>query len=172
MMMGKKCSKSERTAFHEAGHIIAHYILDVPIVGASIVEEGESLGRVTREKISKKMKEDLGGIYSYEAERFMRNEIVILYAGNEAEKHYCGKYDDVGASGDYETISDWAIRLYTKEKLAHSYTEFLRLLAKNMIMYNPVSKKLLPVIAKELVDNKQLSGKEITGLIDKFLESR
>lgn len=39
----------EETAYHEAGHAVAHYARGIPMVSASIVKKGSSLGRLITE---------------------------------------------------------------------------------------------------------------------------
>jgi ATP-dependent Zn protease len=79
-------AKLVRTAYHEAGHAVAHVVLELPPTSATIVADGDTRGRVR----------SLNPIYSYEGtgrrERSSRarNAIVAAYAGLAAEHVFCG----------------------------------------------------------------------------------
>jgi hypothetical protein len=86
-----------RTAYHEAGHAVAHYIFEVPFVRISIVPGEDYCGIVNDDgNYINKLTEEIGGIFTSDAWALKRmdDNIKVLLSGYAAEEVYFG--DGIG----------------------------------------------------------------------------
>ena len=103
MVKGRMTASAKRrleaTAYHEAGHAVADRVLGFTSTGATIVRQGETLGRAgalepwcAPEKSPRENRRD------------GRRYVVVLLAGHAAEVEFCGKAEQTigGAASDLE----------------------------------------------------------------------
>ena len=85
---------SAPTAYHEAGHAVAHWLFNFPIERVSIVSEDDHLGAVYGSAVHIEFAETADD--SNEVEKKLKNAIIIYLAGGEAQRHF-----------DADTVETW-----------------------------------------------------------------
>jgi ATP-dependent Zn protease len=93
----------KRTAYHEAGHVVAAHILGLDMTGVTIVPGEESFGRYLGQA---GVPVDYALVYNSDlADDYLECQLVCYYAGAVAEEHLTGERVDWGPGGPYN--SDW-----------------------------------------------------------------
>jgi ATP-dependent Zn protease len=82
----KRTTKLERTAYHEAGHVVAHYVLRIGFRYVTIIPSGDYLGHVKGCPYGKNFRPYIE--VTLRMRDRLEKEIVIFFAGNEAEKKF------------------------------------------------------------------------------------
>src|SRR5688572_4134817 len=104
------------TAYHEAGHAVASWVLGLEMEGASVEPQGSSLGRVSLT--------DMEAVEVYD--EIMHRHLVSSYAGVKAVELYTGRptapddpNTDPGYQGsDWDGVMDLILRLAGPEENA------------------------------------------------------
>jgi len=126
-------SDRKHVAYHEAGHVAADMVLGHVSLGATIAPKGAMLGSA-------------GQLYGDDlTPEGMRDLIIALYAGAEAEKRICADHDQVrcGASSDdekaeeYLPLSDSTESVLRKAaaQLVEQHWEFVEMIAAELMKF-------------------------------------
>ena len=177
---GDKDNKTRKlTAYHEAGHTICNFYLNIPIREVSIISAGYAGGYTWNDVKEEEFTTSKGE---------MMNKLISLFGGQMAEKLIFGDIS-TGASSDLEQASKIAYSMVTKygmsddtiASLSFDTPSFNSIIEKEA--YNEVNKLLkqaqkeahellvnheqaLEIIAKSLLDNECISGKKVTELLE------
>ena len=93
----------KRTAYHEAGHVVAAHVLGLDITGVTIVPGEESFGRYLGHA---GVPVDYALVYNSDlADDYLERQLVCYYAGAVAEEVLTGEPVDWRPGGHYN--SDW-----------------------------------------------------------------
>ncbi len=186
--MGRIDRRLKSTAFHEAGHAVAVFQMNIPIRKVTIVPEGDALGYVLRSGVSfpKKVRQTLEsssrGTIRYcfphefaRAQYLAERHAMYCLAGIEAQRqfdpksvrHYHWRQDRESAlQGLYYIVGDDEVPLYWR---------LLRQRTMNLLTL-PGAWAAIRTLAKELIRRKTLSGNEAVAAIrrgfDKDFERR
>ena len=101
--------RRQKTAYHEGGHAVMAEYLGYPILKVSILPEGNTRGRCSREATV------YDGLGEAEARTHAENNILISFAGHAAEsllhRHYAPHTTDYIAlhGGGYDCKKAWAL---------------------------------------------------------------
>ena len=100
----KRAARNElaSTAYHEAGHAVAHFVLGRRIDRVTIVPGNGYLGRVQGRVLPKSWSPQQGDFRPPRELRAAENLLTCLLAGPTAEARFRGRRNLVGASRDYE----------------------------------------------------------------------
>jgi hypothetical protein len=161
----KAITQLERTAYHEAGHVVAHFVVDVGFRYVTITPSGDALGHVKTYLYGKKFREDIeNGSYTLRESNRVGKDIVIYFAGNEADKKFCGRYNHQGSSADFHDLVGLAMRIAGEGKALEAYLKWLRLRAQDLISR---ADNWLAVqrVAESLLEKKKLTNEEATDVI-------
>jgi len=91
------------TAYHEAGHGVAAYVLGLDITGVTIVPGEDSFRQFLGQA---EVPVDLAQVYdSDRGDEYVKRQLVCYYAGAAAEEHLTGEPVDWRPGGPYN--SDW-----------------------------------------------------------------
>ena len=156
----EKIQTEAEIAYHEAGHAVASYYTGVRFKKVSIVPKGCSLGRLVHRKISEKMIQELHRRDNTKTQIWHINHMIISLAGAATTQLFFGR--SRGHLEDYTIVNDLAFWECGTVRTANAYSKFLRLLTKDLIKY---MRKLLDIVAKELLEKKTLTYKEFIKLI-------
>lgn len=108
-------SQLHRTAYHEAGHAVAAFMLDIGIGRASIrpCRMDNSLGHVTFRTTAelRSVLSDLD-ICTPRHEVWVLKKAIATFAGHEAERIATGRANHAGASEDRKSIADMLLTIY------------------------------------------------------------
>lgn len=157
--------KIEATSYHEAGHAVTAYLLQIPMWNVSIEADKDYLGYVLL-KYPKWFQPDIDN--DTRTHNFIKKRIMVALAGREAEKIFTGRYNNVGAESDLGKVRELAMRIISDPKEIEAYIKWLRLSTQNFIKV-PYRWYLIETLAKELVNKKHLKRKEVKELINRAM---
>ncbi len=190
--MGSQVARGKKltaTAYHEAGHAVAAYWLpyasktttlsivavedawgyhdtaDAPPWdpegdGLSLEEDidSELVGMNPELRKLKMELEDLKRIARVES------EIIVLYAGPEAERRYRGRYNKVGATSDRSRAV--LLASLVVDSCKDSYLEYCVQRAKALI---DSRWRMIETLAEALLEHDTLSGEKVKAILDKLI---
>lgn len=149
-----------RTAYHEAGHAVMHYIRDVPINCASIEETEDTLGKVQWDMGSSSFLQlNLGG-RSNEVRSLAKSQALIVLAGIAAETLAFGQYWQEGAESDLDSFHHYA---YYVSRDTERYATQIKSEAKSLLRKNW---RMVRAVADALLEKHTLTHKELYSIIE------
>ena len=142
----------KRTAYHEAGHAVAHYRLNVSQGGATIIPHDGKLGSVTAE----------GEGHVWKAED-APTQVLCYCAGYAAliAAGYSNEEASLGTDDDFEK----ATKLITDWVLSGNMDEWRRQSVE--LMSSAENIRAVEFVAKDLMSNKTLPSDYIEQVIDR-----
>ncbi len=158
------------TAYHEAGHAVAAYRLDIPVTRATIEADDDSLGSVVHANLHRRVYRALeaGPITPQTRDKIERHMIIAL-AGGIAEKQYCNRGNYVGSKRDRHSVVDFAIALSNSTAEAEAYLKWLQQRTINLIQRNW---NAVDAVTERLLALTTLSGDEVATVIRESDERR
>jgi hypothetical protein len=150
--------KIEATAYHEAGHAVAAFLLFRAVKRISIVPDDETSGPVEHYPIRGTWFQPDVEI-DMRARRHMETSITLLLAGPSAERKATGRWNRVGASGDIDAACDLALRLVGSERQFTHYWAWRRQIALDL-WEDEHAWGLAQRLTVELLERKKMSGRE------------
>lgn len=166
-----------RTAYHEAGHAVAHYIFGVPFIRISIVPGEDYNGIVNGDgNYINKLTEDIGGVCTSDewAIKSMDDNIKVLLAGYAAEEVHFGDgidtYDEkYGAPPDVIAAYEILLRL----GYADLYGPFRLHYEDTVIMLREKQNwEAVELLASILMGTGELSGRLAREIIGRKISRR
>jgi hypothetical protein len=124
-------SRQTATAYHEAGHAVISHFLGLPIGRVSIVRDADTLGRVLHRPVGEWFQPDV--VMNDRTRLRIERGIVVLFAGVIAERKFTGRYNHVGAKGDYDQVVDLAHFVTGSDGEAALFQRWLREKAINRV---------------------------------------
>ena len=122
-------------AYHEAGHAITAHQLGRHLPrNVSIVPMGASLGRVKPTPWPSSSHPDIEMTARNRA--LIEDKIVALLAGHEAERHFTGRSNRVGAGSDFSQAADFALRIGGDGEGATAYLKWCSFCARRSVDFN------------------------------------
>ena len=161
----KKTTREERTAYHEAGHAVAHerlrYARKLRKVTIIPDPNENSRGCVVHDKLPPSFDpweneitpRDMAGI---------EDDAVCSFAGGIAEKRFAGRHDYAGASEDRQHAIDLASPLTggPGDKVLNAYLRYLWVRAEGLVESRLIWPEI-EAVAKALLERKTLTRKEV-----------
>lgn len=168
-MKGPRGSRArlEKTAYHEAGHAVASYVLNVPLLSATIEPEYDpDYDAVAAGSVRN------GPLANFDPEvesdprtqRLVMAHIIVCYAGEAAAFRLCGRHDHAGAASDYHEASHWADHLIGDEDERIPLLEWLAARARTLIS-RPENWRAVEAVAKGLLEHGTLGAKRLRATI-------
>lgn len=179
--MSKKPMKPElikRIAYHEAGHAVIGYHLDVgEIGGVSIVPRADALGMVFFDKDDDRL--------ALSTERELSDQMMVALAGRASEEVFLGSVS-TGSSGDLEICTKIAVSMiqnygmgdsmvygYKKggvnedipDEIRSKVDKLMREKYKEVLNIIKKNKPAVKAVAEELIARDVISGKEFIRVI-------
>lgn len=148
------------TAFHEAGHAVAHFALGRRIDRVSIISEDDTLGRVRGPVLPRSWDPSTStGFDTLRELKAMEDAIVAALAGPNAEAKFRGRRNLLGARGDYETVG-WLLQQTCdgSDHVSRAYYAYVKALAHDLIETHWY---LVEALALELLDRRSLNGARV-----------
>lgn len=123
----------ERTAYHEAGHAVARYVLHGRLRYVTIVPDPDegSLGHCTGASLPSAMKVDVE--HSSRYDRILEREITILLVGQAAEWRFTGRHNRSGSENDLHRAIDCALYLVGSDEELDAYVNLMEVRAKGFV---------------------------------------
>ena len=147
------------TAFHEAGHAVAAFVLGRQVHKVTI-EPGKSAFGTSRLGVCQ-----LGKGRRKASKDLLEEEVIILFAGMVAEARFTGRYCETGASQDLRQIQAILCQRATSEK--HHEKLHRRMLDKTEHLIGEQGHVLaIQWLAKELIEKNSLSGRAVKHFVN------
>ena len=162
----KRQSKQlQSTAVHEAGHAVAASVQGLPINKVTVRGTKDFMGLATQPSVL--MLETSG---KRDQNQVVRQYVIMLYAGFEAERCFNPDADGTSSGGDFEQAWDLPREFelpirgcsYIGDEAYQRYLERLRKQARSLVRKNW---GLIRRLAQELLERKTMTGKEVENLI-------
>jgi hypothetical protein len=165
-------------AYHEAGHAVAHVMLDVPVRLATIVPEGSTLGQVEGRPMPRYITAwmDAGGPYYEEVPLRVRDrlerEVMCIEAGGiaqaKATRTHEGtavtmahpEFGTVVVDSDLRRIIDIVGRLSVGDGDRVPYSQWLHARTA-LLLDRPEVWASVEAVATALLERSQLSGRDV-----------
>jgi ATP-dependent Zn protease len=158
VMQKKKHSLRERTAYHEAGHAVSHFVLRVPFRYVTIKPDIEKhtlshVYGVFPKKFNPELNRDI------RTRTRVEHEIMTSLAGHIAEKIASGRTDNVGASFDNHAAVDLASYVTSSDGEMNAYLEWLRIRTESLLLL-PLHWDMIEEVANALMKRETISAKD------------
>jgi hypothetical protein len=154
--------ENEKTAYHEAAHVVACWSLELPFTSVSIVAEEGSWGRVTPGKTPESIQEALRSeVYTAELLEWMENQGVMLLAGCEMDR-MLGRDDKFHARDEHQAYYVLAPRITRGLGSDHlvACQQRMRRRAEDFLA-NPGHWRIIESVARVLAKKQKLSNNEV-----------
>lgn len=153
------------TAYHETGHAIFGYLLQLGLNWVTISPSESSLGS-TRFRPSPWQKQ--GDLYFDEDYYWAKRDIVCTLAGVETESLITGlpNYDD--AEADYRMIGDLAMRVWGSAEAIESQLQHKRLAVREIIA-QPEMRSVIDRLAATLLEKRKLNYAQVKQIVEETL---
>jgi hypothetical protein len=151
------------TAFHEAGHAVAAFVLGRAFTRVSIEPQGATLGRCSFRPPGEWFRPDerVDGA----TRRRLEERIMISLAGPEAEALLTGVHDEEAAEEDVERAFSHACFMTGDEAEAWAYLTWLRHRTLNL-MRPPGFVAAIEALAAELLERREVSYRRARSVIE------
>ena len=122
----------EATAYHEAGHAVASFLLRRAFRYVSIEPEGGSLGQLHMKKLPESFNPDINS--DMRTRSWIEREAMIDFAGDVAATH-AGYEQGAGTGGDMSNAVGMILHEVGSAEEAEAYANWLYIRAKGMITF-------------------------------------
>jgi ATP-dependent Zn protease len=139
-------NKRERTAYHEAGHVISAVQLGVPVISATI---------------DRKQPHFLRGRYKQSRDLAIEHLVTVCLAGPAAEEMFCGPITDDGDAVDLRMARSYLAPHYSEFVLGFQIDR-LRGAAERLVRD---TKPKIKLIADALLKHGSLDADQISALV-------
>ncbi len=156
-----KSKNLHATAYHEAGHVVANFRLNLPrFKNVSIIPNGESLGRVRMTLIQNVFKKLEAGKVSPKEERYLKNFLIGNFAGPAAEAKFRKiTHFPNGYQQDMYDVVNICNYIFGSTEVIDAYLNYIIEEAKALVK-SPVCWYAIDATATTLLNKKLLSYKE------------
>lgn len=161
-------SRLKSTAYHEAGHAVATYLLRISIIKISIIKAEDSYGRVIQKPLPKNFDPSL--LDSWSARRRLECLIISSLAGRAAEEILTGKENIKGASHDYHSAIVLVDEFISDNSEIEAYLNWLYIRTKNLLQ-NKINWGMVECLAGELLDKKEMSKIKVLDVLKSYQKS-
>ncbi len=154
--------QQKETAYHEAGHAVACYVLNHPCEKADIIQGEGYLGRLYMKAIPEDLKDKLREQENLSPceENLLYNHIIIRFAGCASAYHFTGKPNWEGCSTDLIQASLLIPHLDRSRK---EYKEK----AKELIDSNW---KNVEAVAQALLEKQTLTAQQVHEICERIID--
>lgn len=162
----KNSNKDAATAYHEAGHAVVAWCLDLEVGSATIVPDNDSAGHVMiePEEPSTCAAAVRGGPW-HPCRLLLEKRVMVLQAGEVAQRCYNPHSVRRGHSqDDFKKCVD-ILRIYAPDEEKRDVMPHYLLLRKWTIYLIEQHWHLVEAVAKALLERRELSGAQILDVI-------
>jgi ATP-dependent Zn protease len=167
--MNRNEKKLLAIAYHEAGHAVAAWQLELAVGITTIVpdEDDGTLGHCVV-KIPKWLPEETD--YLKPRTRWMiERRVICLLAGSEAERLFTGRYNHKCANRDYRNAMNLASHIHFDPKPLGVYLRLQGMYARQIVTQQQW-KPCIEAVARELIEKKTLRPTELTRIIREAID--
>jgi len=146
--------------YHEAGHVVACFLLKRRFKYATIEPDEDSLGHVLETRLPTSFRPDIDN--GLRARAVAEKRILSLFAGEAAEARWRGKHNWRGAAADYHKVANLTSYFCGDVEEEEAYARWLALRARNMVC-SEVHWPLVEAVAGALLERNRLAYAEARG---------
>ncbi len=160
-----KATKSlTATAYHEAGHAVIAWHLRLGIGRVSIVPDPDrgSLGHIET-KVPRWIDPDVD--LSPAAQDWLQRRIQMSLAGRASEKLFTGRWNHVGARGDYRSATDLALYVCGSSEEISAFIKWLDLRTRATVKFHGAQ---IAKVAAALLEHHTLRPRDVERLIQEW----
>ena len=153
-----------RVAYHEAGHVVAAFLTGAAIESVDIISDGDNLGTMRSRPLPRWFQPDID--VDSKTRHLIEREVIVCFAGQEAERRYSGRVVPGRASQHYQQDYQTAVNVADYAAGGDEtgpFCEWLRVRAKGLV--TRVHWPLVEAVASELVKHRQLTARQIREVI-------
>ncbi|MGB0597681.1 MAG: cell division protein FtsH [Rubripirellula sp.] len=158
-------SQAKATAYHEAGHAVMAVSFGCPIKKVTIVPGRSWLGQYRLGVC------ELQKGRSTHGKSELDDEIVILFAGMVAEARFTGRYCEVGAAEDLNSIRRLLCHRASSEKQHQRLQRRLLALTEHLLA-DAGTALAVELVAKELMQKQTISGRAVRHFYQQAIRQR
>jgi hypothetical protein len=162
-MNARERRRLERAAHHEAGHVVAAYLLGLPIGVASIVPDPDA-GTVGHARRAVPPADRPKGLIGADEQRQLELEIIATLAGPLAERWSGGANVKAPDQADAQRARRLAARVNPDPFEDDPHLAWLRARAATM-RHRPDYRAALEAVAAALAERRELGGEEVRQII-------
>ena len=168
--------KTIDAAYHEAGHVVALILINRRFKYVTIVPEEnkddpfpvKTLGHVKEYPLKNKYQWEINYFFDPSViDKYLKDDFTKV-AGIIAEKIHTGKFNNLGARGDFRNWVDTTLH-DLPEKLSLSYQKFLLEYTKVILEMN-INWIRITAVAEALLERKTLSYNQVWEVIRKRID--
>ena len=154
--------KLEDTAYHEAGHAVARYLLGLRINHVTIIPEEGMLGHCDGGKGRRTFHPDIN--LNLRQRDYLEREVISTLAGGTAERRFGGQPNLKGSESDLHAAVDLASYVHGGGELLDAYVNYLWACAAAMwqVEWQWLAVK---VLAAELLARRRIGGRKAREVI-------
>jgi hypothetical protein len=156
----------KRTAYHEAGHAVAAYLLNRDFKSVTIIREGDTLGQCSLTKLDD-FHPDINSDHGTLAH--LEEYMIMLHAGLASEYLATGRYNRAGAYSDLTIAAHLAANACGTDEEVQLYRELMMVRAKNLLRLAH-NWSAVQTLAEELLRRPCLIYLEAEGIIQTGME--
>lgn len=157
------------TAYHEAGHAVAAYVLRRAFTRVSIEADESTLGRCSFRPPGEWFRPDLK--VDWATRRRLEERMMISLAGPEVEASFTGTYDPAAAQEDLDRAIDHACFMTGDEIEASAYVEWIRLRTVNLMKRDGFWPGVA-ALADELLARREVTYRTARAVIERALRAQ
>lgn len=158
---GKRRTRLEKTAYHEAGHAVAaaHCEHATGIRRIAIPKDGDALQHVTP-YFQPSFKPGIRVGIMLEAK--IQDDIIVFLAGNAAEKKLTHRSNRKGCEGDYRAAAYYAELVARSERTRAKYIAYCAAAADDLVedFWHEIE-----AVAQALLQKKKLTSRAVSGIL-------
>jgi hypothetical protein len=158
----KAVKREEATAYHEAGHAVAAWVMDRPFRYVTIVPMEGTLGHVQHPAWREHVQPDIN--VDGRTRRLLEKAIFTLLAGVRAEKRLTGRWNNIEANSDFHDADDLASYLWGNPKVLQKYISFMESRVDAMIASDRHWKGI-QALAAALLEKRRIGYQEAQEII-------
>ena len=160
----------EATAYHEAGHAVAHVALEVPFRRVTVRPGDDYLGRVEAGRLSKRLAIELEQSFLSPRDRDRaEREIICLFCGPIAQACHAGRRSHRATGSDYHRITDFVFSMSAGPDEMRAYRNWLKLRAEQLL-FRKCNWPAVEAVARALLQSITLSSAEVRSLFTAVYE--
>lgn len=166
-----KLSRLHATAYHEAGHAVARFLLGLPFKNVTVIPTEDYLGHVKPYSLPKSFKPDID-LGNLKIRLRLEKEIMASLAGHAAERRFSGRRNFSGSDHDYRYVVDLAMYVGGSSKQTETFMKWMQIRTDEWVDSQGFQ-RAVKVVADELVKKKQLSCEEVRNILcEHWMEER
>jgi hypothetical protein len=160
-----------RTAYHEAGHTVVAYGMNVPFQRVTIEPGEDYYGMLVRRRVSDKIRPDVE--MNLRTRNYLERSIMVSFGGIVAEELHKRKsltIKQAGADRDFQNVISCSGYICTPGKEETAFLGWLLYRTQNVLSY-PLNWKYVRVLVEALLKEKTIPARRVRTMFKETFQS-